>query len=364
MLEYPNGINLIGASFNTTVGAWSIQGEVAYRPDLPLQVDTHDLAFAAFGPTLTNCSDYTSGPLHSGCLGSHAGIGFTQSGGTTLYPNSDIGGLVGQKDTFDLAIGNIDGSARSFPNFVIPYRGGTIGENQACYPQPGSADDAAYGFNKFSHPYFPYNKASPCYIRGYERFQVYQFNFGLTRVLGASDNPFGASQILVLGEFGAEYVPYLPSIDRLVLQGPNTNYGPTAGADGSGADGSQRSCAGSPDCVVGHDGLRFNPHQQDSSGYPTALSYGYRLIVLPRYESILPNVNLRPFFVWKQDIGGISPGPGGNFVKGSKAFVSRFEVQYKQSLSFSAGYTWYWGGGAYNVLSDRDFAQFFVKYQF
>ena len=364
MLEYPNGINLIGASFNTTVGAWSIQGEVAYRPDLPLQVDTHDLAFAAFGPTLTNCSDYTSGPLHAGCLGSHAGIGYTQTGGTTLYGPSDIGGLLGQKDTFDLAIGNIDGSARSFPNFIIPYRGGTAGQNTPCYPQAGSAQDAAYGFNKFSHPSYAYDINSPCYIRGYERFQVYEFNVGFTRVLGATDNPFGASQILVLGEFGAEYVPFLPSLDRLVLQGPNTNYGPTAGADGSGADGSRRSCAGSPDCVTGADGLRFNPHQQDASGYPTALSYGYRLIVLPRYESILPNVNLRPFFVWKQDIGGISPGPGGNFVKGSKEFDALFEVQLKQALSFTAGYTWYWGGGAYNVLSDRDFAQFSIKYQF
>jgi hypothetical protein len=363
-LEYPNDIDLIGLSFNTTVGAWSIQGEVAYRPNLPLQVDTHDLVFAALGPTLTNCQDPSSGSLGSGCLGSHAGVGFTQDGGTTLYAPSDVGGIAGRKDTFDLAIGNIDGSARSFPNFVIPYRGGQIGENTPCYPKAGSADDAAYGFDKFSHPYYAYNADSPCFIHGYQRFQVYQFNVGTTRVLGATDNPFGASQILVLGEFGAEYVPFLPSIDRLVLQGQNINYGPTAGADGSGADGGARSCAGSSDCVVGHDGLRFNPHQQDAAGYPTAFSYGYRIISQLRYESVLPNMNLRPFLVWKQDIGGISPGPGGNFVKGSKEFDSLFELQYKQSLSFTAGYTWYWGGGAYNVLSDRDFAQFFVKYQF
>ena len=333
-LEYPNNINLMGLSFNTTFGAWSVQGEVAYRPDLPLQVDTHDLAFAAFGPTLTAC--------HRGnCIGSHAGIGFNDpaaGGGVTAYgPSDQQAGCVpfAGCDTFDLAIGNIDGSARSFPNFIIPYRGGQIGENPAN-----------------------------SYIRGYERFQVYQFNLGTTRVLGATDNPFGASQVLILGEFGLEYVPFLPSLDRLVLQGPNSNYGPTAGADGSGADGSRRSCAGSTDCVVGHDGLRFNPHQQDASGYPTSVSYGYRLISQLRYESILPNVNLRPFLVWKQDIGGISPGPGGNFVKGSKEMDTLFEFQYKQSLSFTLGYTWYWGGGQYNVLSDRDFAQFFVKYQF
>ncbi|MDE0855948.1 MAG: DUF1302 family protein, partial [Nevskia sp.] len=64
------------------------------------------------------------------------------------------------------------------------------------------------------------------------------------------------------------------------------------------------------------------------------------------------------------DIGGVSPGPGGNFVHGAKEVDSLLELQYKQSLAFTVGYTWYWGGGAYNVLSDRDFAQFFVKYQF
>jgi hypothetical protein len=364
-LEYPDNINLIGVSFNTTFGSWSVQGEVAYRPDLPLQVDTHDLAFAAFGPTLTNCQNYSSGALGGGCIGSHAGIGYADgNGNTTLYGNSDIGGLLGQHDTFDLAIGNIDGSARSFPNFIIPYRGGQTGENQGCYPAAGSAQDAAYGFNKFQHPYWNYDPSSPCYIRGYERFQVYQFNLGTTRVLGATDNPFGASQVLILGEFGLEYVPFLPSLNHLVLQGPNSSYGPTAGADGSGADGSRMSCAGSADCVVGHDGLRFNPHQQDASGYPTAVSYGYRLISQLRYESILPSTNLRPFLVWKQDIGGISPGPGGDFVKGSKEFDALLEFQYKQSLAFTMGYTWYWGGGVYNVLSDRDFAQAFVKYQF
>jgi hypothetical protein len=361
-LEYPNNIDLLGLSFNTTVGSWSIQGEVAYRPDLPVQVDVHDLFFAAFGPTLTNCQNHSSGLLGTGCIGSHAGVGFTQNGGTTAYGPSDANIL--QPDTFDLAIGNIDGSARSFPNFIIPYRGGQTGENTPCYPQTGSAQDAAYGFNKFSHPYYAYNTSSPCYIRGYERMQAYEGNFGLTRVLGATDNPFGASQILILGEFGLEYVPFLPSLNKLALQGPNSSYGPTAGADGSGADGGPRSCAGSNECATGADGLRFNPHQQDPSGYPTALSYGYRVISQLRYESVLPSVNLRPFLVWKQDIGGISPGPGGNFVKGTKEFDSLMEVQYQQSLSFTLGYTWYWGGGIYNVLSDRDFAQFFVKYQF
>lgn len=364
VLEYPENIHLFGLSFSTTYGDYSFQGEVAYRPNKPMQIDTHDLAFAAFGPSLAACND-PSKP----CSGTLGGIGYPEPGNPTgVYGPSDFIPTAGEtafNDTFDLGVGSFVSSARSFPNFVVPYRGGTVGDNPACFPAPGSAAEAATGFNKFSHPYYPYNKNSPCYIQGYVRLQDLNFNIGATRVLGASDNWIGADQVILVYEFGAEYVPNLPSLDELVLQGPAIDvYGPTAGADGSGADGSRMACSTIKDCSAGADGLRFNPHQQDAAGYPTAVSYGYRILSLIHYESVFPQVNVRPTLIWKQDIGGISPGPAGNFVKGRKEVDSLVEVQYRQSLSFNLGYTWFWGGGAYNTLSDRDYAQFFVKYQF
>jgi len=39
-LEYPEDIKLFGVSFNTTVGDWGVQGEMAFRRDQPLQIDT------------------------------------------------------------------------------------------------------------------------------------------------------------------------------------------------------------------------------------------------------------------------------------------------------------------------------------
>lgn len=47
VLEYPEDIPLIGASFNTTVGTVSLQGEISYKADQPLQVDDVELLFAA-----------------------------------------------------------------------------------------------------------------------------------------------------------------------------------------------------------------------------------------------------------------------------------------------------------------------------
>ncbi|NKF23542.1 DUF1302 domain-containing protein [Solimonas sp. C16B3] len=363
-LQYPEDIELFGFSFNTTFGNYALQGEVAYRPNKPMQVDAHDLAFAAFGPTLTHCNSAAAG-----CAGSVAGIGYPEDNAPLgLYGSSDFIAADGQRaynDTVDLVIGHVPGSARSFPNYVIPYRGGVAGENTACYPQPGSADDAAHGFDGFTHPYYAYNRHSPCYIRGYERFHDLNVDLGATRVYSATENWIAADQLIVLYELGAEWVPDLPSYDRLVLQGPAADvYGPTAGADGSGADGSQRACGGASNCSIGPDGLRFNPHQQSSDGFPTAFSWGYRVIAQASYESVLPRISLKPTLIWRHDVGGISPGPAGNFVRNRKEVDSLLEIRYDAALSLNVGYTWFFGGGAYNTLRDRDFAQSFIKYQF
>jgi hypothetical protein len=47
ILEYPEDIQLYGASFNTTLGGYSLQGEISYKPNQPLQVDDVELLFAA-----------------------------------------------------------------------------------------------------------------------------------------------------------------------------------------------------------------------------------------------------------------------------------------------------------------------------
>lgn len=350
--EYPENIDLFGLSFNTVVGEYSIQGEVAYRPNKPLQVDVVDLAFAALGPTLSSCHNRAVG-----CSGSAlGGLGNSESGAQVRYGSSDFvpgPGVAAYPDTIAAAVlGAFPGAARAFPNFVIPYRGGTLGENAPCFPE----SDARYQ---------PYTRDNPCYIQGYERFDDYNFNFSLTRVLGASDNWLGADQIILVYEAGAEWVPDLPALDVLPLQGPGAGrYGPVAGADGSGADGSRAACSTNPACSIGPDGLRFNIHQQERDTFPTPLSTGHRVIAFLKYESVLPSISLQPLVMLKQDLTGISPGPGGNFVRGRKEANLIVETRYRAALSLGLGYNWYWGAGALNSLSDRDFAQAFVRYQF
>ena len=50
VVEYPENIHMYGISFNTTVGDFALAGEYTFRDNLPMQVHTTDLIFAALQP--------------------------------------------------------------------------------------------------------------------------------------------------------------------------------------------------------------------------------------------------------------------------------------------------------------------------
>ena len=176
--------------------------------------------------------------------------------------------------------------------------------------------------------------------------------------------PILADQIIMLFETGATWVPDLPPLDVLQLEAPGTFLHASAGADGSGADGSRQACSTNPACSFGPDGIRFNPQQQDLDMYPDEWSFGYDFVFLIRYESVLPGISLQPTILWKHDVYGTSPGLAGNFVEGRQYGDINLEVRYKSKLTFNLGYNYLAGGGRANLLRDRDTARFFVRYQF
>ncbi|WP_371925152.1 DUF1302 domain-containing protein [Pseudomonas sp. H9] len=59
-VDYPEDIRLYGVSFQTTLGATSVGGEVSFRPNMPLQINTADLNLAAIQSTDTDLSTQTS----------------------------------------------------------------------------------------------------------------------------------------------------------------------------------------------------------------------------------------------------------------------------------------------------------------
>ena len=86
-LEYPEDIKLFGVSFNTTVGDWGVQGEVAYRHDAPLQLDTDSITIAA---AAANCA-FATGDVALGVFEGLANFGTSCAGSLAT------GGIVGQE---------------------------------------------------------------------------------------------------------------------------------------------------------------------------------------------------------------------------------------------------------------------------
>lgn len=334
-LEYPRDIQMYGFSFNTSFGDVSFQGEAAYRPHDPLQVDVVDLVFAGLGPSLTNCH------IAPGCIGSSAGLGTQASGLPGAYLSSNYSTQNGPgafNDTFDLVVGHLPGSGRSFPNFIIPYRGGVIGMNPAN-----------------------------SYIRGWEEFETLSLDFGATYVEGNTDftaRLIGADQVIWLPEIGFRHIVNLPALDQLALAVPGTYTSPTAGADGSGADGSRQACSTNQACQFGPDGLRFSPHQAPLNLYPTEWSGGVGLVMLVRWESVVPGISINPTFIFKHDVFGHSPGYLSNFVQGRTLWDTNIEVRYRDALSFNFGYQLWSGGGDANLFNDRDTLKAYIKYSF
>ncbi len=76
ILEYPEDIQLIGFSFNTTIGTTAVSGEISHRKDEPIQIDDTELLFAAMPEQLANAQ------LQDGHLGSTAELlaGISQIG--------------------------------------------------------------------------------------------------------------------------------------------------------------------------------------------------------------------------------------------------------------------------------------------
>ncbi|WP_162932579.1 DUF1302 domain-containing protein [Solimonas sp. K1W22B-7] len=83
VVEYPENIRLWGVSFNTTLGSVAWSGEYAFRENLPVQIHTTDVIFAALQPA---------------------------------FPAQD----------FSLGIATLPGRRTAVPDFISQYRGITI----------------------------------------------------------------------------------------------------------------------------------------------------------------------------------------------------------------------------------------------
>lgn len=323
-IDYPRNIQMLGASFNTTLGKWSLAGEYSLRPDLPLQVSGVDLVYAGLQPSFPR-QDISLGldpQTLAQTIASLPDIARQFAGGnsaqllqdgTTFFSNlPTIVGVTAQGVT-------IPASHTFFPDYLESYRGMAVQPHQV--------------------------------IHGYQRFVVDQLDLTAIRALGRSENPFGANQVLLLGELGFTHIWNMPARSRLQLEGGDANdTHASPGADGTGSGGTP-------------DAKRDNPTQQ-THGFASAFSWGYRLSAQLTFDQVLPGLSFKPSLIWGQDVSGIAPVPIQNFVAGSKFYVLGSAVEYGTRWSGQIYYQGSTGGGSVNSQRDRDSIGLGLAYTF
>ncbi len=176
-------------------------------------------------------------------------------------------------------------------------------------------------------------------VPGIRRLDSWQFQTTLTKILGPL---MGADSGVLLWE-GAVTSVDLPDKTELRFDGPGTY---TSGNAVLGP--------------VAHTGKPIEAPER----FADKTSWGYRLVGRLDYLNAFGGFNVSPRFSWQHDVKGISPGPGGNFIEGRNALTLgvAFDRQSTWQLDFS--YTRYAGAGRYNLINDRDFAAFNIKYSF
>lgn len=179
------------------------------------------------------------------------------------------------------------------------------------------------------------------YVPGFIERDISQFQMTATTVLGPV---LKANQGVLVGEIGVTHVHNMPSKSTLRLE--------SAGTFTSG------------DPFHTTTGLHASKAFEDADHFADATSWGYRLAGRLTYNDVFWGINISPRFAWSHDVGGNTPGPGGNFLEGRKAVTLGVGANYLNKWQADLGYTNFFGAGRHNLLNDRDFMALNLKYSF
>ncbi len=179
-------------------------------------------------------------------------------------------------------------------------------------------------------------------LPGFIERNVSQVQVTATKVLGPV---MGANQGVLVGEVGVTHVHGMPDKSSLRLNGPGT------------------FTSGNP-FHAGATGAHAGKAAESADNFADATSWGFRMAGRLTYNNFIGPVNVSPRFALSQDVSGITPGPGGNFVEGRRAITLGVGADYQNEWRADVSYTSFQGAGRYNLLNDRDFVAFNLSYSF
>jgi hypothetical protein len=179
-------------------------------------------------------------------------------------------------------------------------------------------------------------------IDGYRLHDSAQFQFTMTKVFGPM---LGADQGVVVFEPALTYVFDMPDKSELRYEGPGTY---TSGNPIHSAPG----------------GAHAGKDYERAEHFADSTSWGYRLAGRLDYLNAIGAWNMSPRFGWQQDVNGVSPGPGGNFIEGLYALTLGVNFNYQARWEIDLSYNMFDGADRWNLINDRDFVASSVKFSF
>jgi hypothetical protein len=321
-LDYPEDIEVVGVSFATTLAGWGVQGEIAYRPEMPLQIDTDSLAIGAL---VNNCGLANYGNGGAGVLAAFS-----------IYPDS--ADLPGANNAAGTPMWDSINAYVSYDSLTT--RAGLTGCDNTDYEV----------------------------IRGYMEREVTNFDLGTTATYTRSNpivSALGADLMVFLTEIAGTFAPEIEH--RTYKQEDPTADGrvTTTISDSLGDDTPLR---GASHCTSGTDlplGSLFNLDPRDGDQCrPTDIAIGGVLFLSLQYNNVFGTAaSLSPAIIVQHGIEGRSPRPAGSFTEDQGSASFRLNASY-QDMSIGLSYTDYYGDVLYNSNIDRDFVALDFKMGF
>ncbi|QDF67283.1 DUF1302 domain-containing protein [Shewanella sp. SNU WT4] len=178
------------------------------------------------------------------------------------------------------------------------------------------------------------------YAEGYILRDTTQVQMTFTHLFGPA---LWTDNLTALAEVGGVWIHDMPHHDVLRLNGP-----------GTGRSGGNPNMPGIIQAL--HNGPETNP-------FPTAHAWGYRLVGKADFFNVFSGVNLAARTIFSHDVNGITPDPMFLFTEGKKAVGMGLNFDYQNKWSADISYNAFFGGvGTTNLLEDRDYVSFNVKY--
>ncbi len=151
---------------------------------------------------------------------------------------------------------------------------------------------------------------------------------------------WGADQLALVGELGVTHVQNMPDQSELRIESPGT------------------FTSGNPV----HTRAGVQPGTEEASNFADATSAGYQIRGRFTYNNAIGPWALVPSFAFRHDISGNTPQPLGNFLEDRKAATVGLSGNLRNEWEVAVSYTNFFGAGRVNLVNDRDFISFVVKY--